>query len=458
MLSLLAACAPVYEVVDTGWSGDVHDSGGAVSLALPDDACTVPADADQLFGELELSLSPSVTTVVHASWNAVLGDRVHVVHPGGPDRWVELAPHDDVPYDAVLLGLKPETTYAVQLLRETTEGPVCSAVHEVTTGALPSGLPAHELEVVDEGEGFLLVPSHPREGGGWVTLVDADGDVVWYTLREGLRARISLDGRAVLLNDFAFDPDDDGTIIRVELDGTGEHELRVPGAHMDFVEVAPDTFATFGWERDEHGSASGETLVRVEPDGTTTELWRASDDLGPPDHWSPGRSEPEMWAHLNHLEHDDGAYYVVSRERREVYRIPADTGRVDWTLGPTGGDFAVADGGAPLDFDPHSAVPTPDGLLLFDTGSPRSAWCSAALEYALDLDTMDVGQRWLYATDDCQVSDYLGNAVPLWNGHRLLVLAMSGQIDEVDADGRLVSRLRMPEGWWISYATKVPTL
>ena len=432
---------------------------GTVTVVPTAGDCTIPADAVSRFGSVELQLAEDIHTVVHATWRSEQGDRVLVAAAGGDQLQFELADTGHELYDAVLLGLKPETTYGVQIRRETAEGAFCSGVREVTTGPLPAGLPAHTMELHGESEGFLIVPSHPNEGGGWVTVVDADGDVVWYSGMDGLRARKSLDGRAILVNDFAFDPGEVGAITRIELDGTGQTRVAVPDAHTDFVEVAPGTYVTFGWEWD-GDTAIGETLLEVEADGSTRELWRASDDLTPDPQWEAS-SEPEMWAHLNHLEYaqDEQAFYVVSRTLRAVYRIPIGELRVDWELASAGGgDFQVADDPGTFDFDPHSAVPTAEGLLVFDTASIRSGWCSAAQGFALDLDEMSVEQHWSYATEDCQVSEYLGNAVPLWNGHRLLVLALGGQIDEVDADAQLVSRLTLPEGWMISYATRVASL
>jgi hypothetical protein len=155
-------------------------------------------------------------------------------------------------------------------------------------------------------------------------------------------------------------------------------------------------------------------------------------------HW---KVDAENWSHLNHLhyEPDEDAYYVTSRNLRQVYRIDRATGVASWVLSEGGGDFDPGD--TEVTLYPHSAEPTEDGVLLFDTSHVPSGGCSAMSEFALDLDAWTIAPSWLYYTEDCQYSWFFGNATELDNGNRMMVLATSGQIDEVNPDGELVSRL-----------------
>ncbi len=467
MLVWMFACAvdPNHEVVAFQQDTAAPVSEPAQVLA-PATGCSVD---DSAFGSIDLWVSGTVETVVEAVWtDESPGDTYLVFAADGEAlRYADAEAGPQEGMRAMLFGLKADTDYDVQIVREHQGSSWCSEPRSVRTGSLPADLPALDIETFHEDvDGYLIAPVHTWSGGGWILILDGDGDVVWYRNGGHLRARLSRDGRAVITNDFANDAEQHGTIQRTELDGSGTSTVEVLGAHMDVVELETGRYATFGWETEVEADGTltvlGETLLEVDADGEVTEVWRASDELVPDANVQDpsGNVDDAMWAHLNHLEYDrsEDAYYVVSRSLRAVYRIPRHLGTIDWTLAASKGDFQPADNLGQLEFNPHSAVPTDDGVLIFDTGSTRSDFCSAAIEYTLDDEAMTARQTWTYATDACLVTDYLGNAVHLSDGHRLLVLAMSGLVDEVDEEGTLLQRVQVPDGGWVSYATKVPSL
>lgn len=459
---LLASCDP------TGGKS-VPDDSGLEDSASPDlEDCTVPADPGAVLGERALSATPQ-PTVFTFEWRP-LDDGpgwIELWSQQGPPRIVPVIAGEDGSRTALLIGLKAETSYRYRVVQQIDGERVCDPPEVLDTGALDPSLPTLTLVEHQPGlaaEGYTVLPL--LDGGSgqghWTVVLDANADIVWAQRQDALRAHLSLDHRALIHNDHSYEPDSPSIIGRAPLDGQPALEIVVPGAHTDVVEVEPGVYATFGWDlrhvEDAGRTVAGETILEVSADGETRVVWSLFDAAEPVfDHPfipEPGWSvEAEVWGHLNHLHYDaeEDAYYVSARFLDTVYRVERATGRTSWVLGQGGGDFQ-SDGGA-IEFNPHSAVPTRDGVLLFDTGSTPSEGCSAAAEFALDTDAWSVRPTWLYHTEDCLTSGYLGNAALLDNGNRLLVLATNGQIDEVTPAGELAWRARAPWGWYLGYAS-----
>ena len=437
--------------------------------------CVVPDDPAAVFGEVLVEPSEAYPTVSTVRWTPTLEGESWVSFGRPSDApWSATAFDDDTGgKQATLLGMKASTEYRYQVVVRTDDGTLCTEPTSLTTGALDPGLPSLTLDgdSPDLASGdFTLLPLCDQGGSGgcWTLILDGDADVVWAHPEGPLRAWLSLDGRAVLLNDHIYNPDHEGTIRRVPLDGGEATELSFLGAHTDFVEVEPGVYATFGWDlREYQGGArtiAGETIVEIAEDREPRVVWSTFDalepDLAQQHTTDPSWSTPaEIWAHLNHLHYapDEDAYYATSRNQMAVYRIDRATGETTWTLGQGGGDFQQT-GEGQISFNPHSAIPTANGLLLFDTGSGTSGGCSGMSEFALDDPPGAVEHTWLYTTEDCLVTNYMGNAIELEGGNRMMVLAMNAQLHEVTPAGELAWRLQGPFGWLFGYVTRTASL
>ncbi len=460
-----------------GGAGDGGADGGSGDGGSGDggtDDCTVPDDPTAVFGSVQHEVDEVVRTVVHVRWHPP-DDRLGQVRVERDGQVLWSADGDAVD-DGVLasvVGLKPATTYRVRVVLDDDGTLLCTDPIDVTTGTLPPGLPLLDVDLRHAAaatDDWLLVPviNSLEAGPGWALVLDADGDVVWYHDRETLRMRRSLDGRAMLLNDLVYDPAQNSVLRLVPLDGSPTVRITVLGMHTDFVEVAPGVYGTFGWDirpsDDGTRQFAADTLIEVRADGSITEIWNPFDDLTPHldetyDKGLASYPDAELWTHLNHLHYEpsEDAYYISSRSRGSIHRVDRATGRLDWTLAVRDGDFSPV-GDTSLNFNPHSAEPTDDGLLIFDTGSETTGHCSAISEFVLDTTAWTAQTTWQYATEDCLVTTYMGNATVLPDGNRLLVLALSGQLDEVTPDGDLARRITLPYGWWVSYASGVATI
>jgi len=471
-LAVLCGCSPTSKDSVPTDSEPAVDTDADTASPQP---CVVPSDPATVFGEVTAELSEAYPTVATVRWAPMVEG----------ESWVWFGRASDEPWSApafdgetsgrqaILLGMKASTEYRYQVVVSTDDGTLCTEPANLTTGALDPGLPSLILDgdSPDLASGdFTLLPMCDQGGDGrcWTLILDSDADVIWAHPEGPLRAWLSLDGRAVLLNDHAYNPDLESTIRRVPLDGGEATKLSFLGAHTDFVEVEPGVYATFGWDLREYQDGArtiaGENIVEIAEGREPRVVWSTFDtsepDLSQQHPTDPTWStETEIWSHLNHLHYapDEDAYYATSRYLAEVYRIDRATGETTWTLGQGGGDFQQT-GEGQSSFNPHSAIPTADGLLLFDSGSVTSGGCSGMSKFAINDPPGTVEHTWLYTTEECLVTNYLGNAIELEGGNLMMVLAMNAQLHEVTPAGELAWRLQGPMGWIFGYATRTASL
>ncbi len=447
-------------------------------LALP--ACeevtngfpsTQPSESSELVSDLRVEISSEVGTVATVSWTTAEPTVGWVEF--GLDGDLELSTNQDAAatteHSFMLLGMLPQTEYRLEILNQTADAAVTTSASTLTTGALDTFGISPTVTGVDAARtagGYLLAPVWGDPEVNHLAIFDSAGRHVWahdlgnstYT-----RARLSADGRSVLYNQAAFQPDEIGSVVRLSLDGSEVEVAEAMGAYMDFVEVEPGLYATLSTEMMDMGGGRvvlDETIIEFRAGAEPEVAWSAVQSLDidlsesfPAELFGP---EYEMPLHLNSLSYDaaEGAYYTTSLYREAVYKIDRASGEVEWKLARDQGDFAAQPGNDDLGFVPHSAMPTADGVLLFDRGSSSSTGCSAAAEYGLDLSEMTAQRDWQYFTDDCQHTMMLGNAQPLWNGNRLLVLAMNGQIDELSPEGELVWRFNVNFGSAVMFSER----
>lgn len=468
-LILLASCytrQPYYapETDAEEPTATAEDSGRSDSDTSAE--CVEPDDTDAVFGPIQIEISDAISTVATVSWSPTT--------PGS--GWVQLPEGQQAPAttdasgraQAVLMGLTADTTVPVQIVHDDGVQVWCSATLEVTTGSLPTGLPMLTISHRDraqEAGGYLLMPIR-GDLLGWRLILNRDGEVVWYYPADAIRMWLSRDGQSILSLDNTYqhdDPNQPGLFERISLDGRSTASVRVPGAHTDVVEVGGGVYATLGWDVRPNGDGRdilGETIQEFSIDGEPVVIWSLFDDLDPKVEEIRWEKQNGIWAHLNHLHYapEEDAYYVTARYLMSVMRIDRSTGRMTWHMGPGGDIGFTGEEAKTMMFNPHSAIPTEDGVLLFDTASEFSGGCSALSEFAIDLEDKLATNTWMYVTEDCLTSHYLGNALELDNGNRMMILTVNAQIDEVNSDGELVWRLEAPNGSLIKYTTWEQTL
>jgi Arylsulfotransferase (ASST) len=164
------------------------------------------------------------------------------------------------------------------------------------------------------------------------------------------------------------------------------------------------------------------------------EHWGAADDVEPP--------YIADLDHPNSIDFDlDGGVIVSYRDLSAVVKVDRKTRAIVWQLGGTQNQFTFIDD--PLGgFDgQHTARVLPNGhLLIFDNGWTHSPPTSRAVEYALDTVRKTATMVWQYSASPPIFNDFTGSAERLVNGNTVVAWTLKGLVDEVGADGTLLSR------------------
>jgi outer membrane protein assembly factor BamB len=164
------------------------------------------------------------------------------------------------------------------------------------------------------------------------------------------------------------------------------------------------------------------------------------------EHWSVADDvEPPLIADLDHpnsIDFDlDGGVIVSYRDLSAIVKVDPTTYQIIWQLGGTQNQFTFVDD--PLGgFDgQHTARILPNGhLLMFDNGWTHSPQASRAVEYALDAVQKTATMVWQYSANPSIFNDFTGSAQRLANGNTVVAFTRMGIVDEVRADGTLLSR------------------
>lgn len=305
----------------------------------------------------------------------------------------------------------------------------------VTTGALPGWVP--EVDVDGGTDGFTLSPLIDLEEGALV-IWNGAGEPVWAwpesgKTYSGSRARMSLDGAAVLYNSVSETVDSPGAILRIPLDGGDPRELPVSGSHTDFVELPDGSYATLVWDLREMDGRQilGDAIVEVSSDGETRTVWSVFDSFEPdlsvtwPSWYTPDPTV-EDWSHINGLAYDpDADAYLVTMTFDHGVAQVSRTGELDWWFGTDG--LPVT--GGQLSF-PHSVEPVDGGVLVFERGEVTDAdVCSKAVTLSVDADRATRVSE-LYG-EGCTHVSFLGGAHLLPSGDTMVTWSTSGRIDRL---------------------------
>ncbi len=427
--------------------------------------------------QVTVTVSPTIPTVVTVSWpvsdDEVAGGYVQFGKTRDYGRSTLAAVDDDGVASAVLMGLKPDTDYHLRAVEVMGSESLLGPDESVTTGALPSDLPALEL-AVDSGiatHGGYLVTSVLTQPSAAV-MVDADGDYVWaHRLPEEWdtpfvnRVIPSVTGDAVLYHAATsamsgeYEGETARVIARVGHTGTGGEVLEIPDVHHDFAELPDGTLAVIKRDRRMTGGewVEGDQVVEVTPDGSETVIWTVWDHI----EYDPDEEIPDDdsgWVHANALDHDpdEDAYYLSLRNLGSILKIDRSSGEVLWTLGGIRSDFTL-DGSTELMELQHQFEVLGDRVLVFDNGSAEQ-FDSRVVEYRLDQAGGTVELLWEHHDDPPLYNLALGDVSRLPQDHTLITWSSQGQVDEVTRSGDVVWRLRADMGAGLGYTIWLDSL
>jgi DNA-binding beta-propeller fold protein YncE len=412
-------------------------------------------------------------TVLEVRWRTDVPALATVIgrFAGGEVRVEEIEAVTD--HAALLVGIPALTEVAVEVL-PADGGEAGTAT--VVTGSLPSWVPdvTTEADAPQAAEGgFTVVSAIGLLEGSGPVVFDGAGRPVWAVTRllagdSGVtRARLSRDERAIVYLNMAPSADGDAQIVRVPLDGGELLVTLVRGIHTDFVELPSGGLAALGWDVRTYGDRTivGDTIVELGPDGEARVVWSAYDTFAPDldedyPNWYPGDPLAEDWTHVNGIAYDADSddYYVTMTWRSRVLRVDRGTGAVVWDLSDDGGSFARVGSRYLLD-QPHSVQPTATGVLVFNREDPIDPEsCSGATDITLNEAAFTAEATWVYTSEACLLTTFLGSAQRLPGGNTLVAFTNSGQLDEVTPAGELAWRVSAPIGTGFGFAERVPRL
>ena len=393
-------------------------------------------------GDVAVEVDPDIATVLHVRFSTDRSARGWVEY-GQDDRYGQrtaLGP-EGKDHDIALLGLTTLSALHLRARATTDDADEQSEDVQATAGQVPGDVPTFATVLPGEGPGYALTSIiDGEEGDSVVLIVDDDGRPTWYLRPDwGFTpaARFSRDGQSVLYLVTSKDHVEEAVIRRQPLSGGAYEEIPAPMAHHDFVELAGGRLAWIAAEvREVDGEAVvGDTIVVMDPDGTTRTLWDAFDWL--PVEKNAGWTTNQYpfgvdWTHANGLYHDEttDAWLISLYYLHTVVRVDGRTGQTSWFFGGEVSDFSV-----PVAFGPqHAPSFAPDGTLtFFDNGGDENG--SRAISFALDEEQRTAEVAWSHQPGDGRRTLLLGDVERLADGSAMVAWGQEGQLTRVGPDG-----------------------
>jgi hypothetical protein len=420
--------------------GDAPVGGEAGAAGSGGAGGTSPGTPEICTFELDATLSPAIPTVGIVNWSTDLADL--------DEASVEFTLHDPAPEElnrgsggklditgtthrALLLGLKAERTYRYRLLATAGDTTCISPDQWLTTGPATGALEVaqNSLNPAARAPGFIVTTGYLVDQA---VIIDADGDVVWWTETPGQPSRALMDweGENMWFLDANPTPPNAGHTRRIGMDGSGATEdlAELAGAHHDLTALPGGAVATLRWAGE--GPAVSDLVVRS-PDGTVETVVRLDEAV-----WTIGSlSNFHTNSVLYHPTDDtftvgdlySAALIKLTREGELLWQLDADC------TDSRAPKCATAEIGGN-----HGHQVLENGNLLVFKASYQN---SPAEEYALTegTDSLTATLVWSYETD--AGSEVLGDVQRLPNGNTLLVYSNAGLIHEISPTNELVRTL-----------------
>ncbi len=407
------------------------------------------ACADTTF-EARGELNPDIRTVVEVSWEPL----------GGGEAWVEFGPDEgygratppvaDGPdrSSALLLGNKPFQDVHWRVVARTDSGPVYGPDHRTTTEGLAAALPDYRLSSSDGSfDGYVLGISWAEVA--YLSIIDADADVVWYSPLPLGTVSLNVDPvpgqAAVRFLRVGMDHQlDQSVVITQGMDGVEREQIEVEQGHHSFVAHEDGTIAWLAIDLQEHkdyGELVGDRVLRQAPGDEIETLYTTWDHLEyDPDNTLDTNFYPQGtdWTHTNTISWAPSrdSYWLTMGGVDSLVEIDATTGEPltvvgtdGYTIDPEPTDFGAG-------FGPHAASWTADDtLLVFDNNDATTTGASRVLEYELDHEQGVAREVWRHEGGEGMMAMVLGGADRLDSGETFVHYGNAGVMQLVDPDG-----------------------
>jgi len=358
-----------------------------------------------------------------------------------------------------VLGLLPETGYALQVVAYGGERVTGGDTLTVATAALPTDLPRYVASGSDPSPGYVVFPAGP-----YGLVIDNSGRVVWYRRFPtglGLNFEVQPTGRY-----YARPPTPAAGDIEpwVEIDPLGNvartfgcagglqarfHDLiaEPDGAYWIMCdEVRTMDLSSLGGVAD--AQVMGTVVQHISAAGALLFQW------SPFDHFEITDLEPSTrtgqnvnWTHGNSLDLDtDGNLVVSFRSLSEITKIDTKTGAILWRMGGLRNQFTFQDAPTPgFSFQHGVRVTAPAHLLLLDNlGDPAA---SRAERYVYDGALHTARLIGSYGSDPGVTASLGGSTQDLPGDRTLVSFGPAGRVEEYAASGAMVWHIEGNPGY-----------
>jgi hypothetical protein len=313
-----------------------------------------------------------------------------------------------------------------------------SGDYSVETGSPPTGLPQKTVDTNDTDAlmgGFMTMFSF---GGDYAFILDADGDYVWWYNPSGgitdwVRARFTADGKYMLIANGNVPGPNNGTLVKVSLDGLDETVYPLNARHHD-VTVLPNSDIITYFEYETTGTGTCDRLMEMSPDGSSREVFKIRDHFG-------DRAAQGEWCHANAVNYipSQDAYYLSVLNFNSILKINRSTGELIWVFGGQDSDFPNVSWNAQ-----HQHHVLDGSILIFNNRGDGSGGGfntpSRAVEFTIDETQHTAEEKWSYSSGTLS-SMSMGDAKRLPNGNTLVVFSTAGAAHEVDSTGNLLREI-----------------
>lgn len=360
-------------------------------------------------------------------------------------------------FSAVLLGMKPNTTYHYRVVVAGSSGDCASRDQTIQSGPLGQGIkrPTEESATAGTAPGFIVVAT-----GYQALIVDSDSDVVWgVDLRDELSgsfigmtsAKLSWDGAYMYARDLGpFDAATGGKLVRISIDGSTTETLPLPGGHHHDFAVIPRGIAYIG--KREAGEC--DFIFTARPDGTRVQLLV---DLGVVFEKYPKAAGREA-CHVNAINYyPDRELFSVADREKDVIAVFDVMGRPVTAIGQVPfGELpftpVIAEGATTAWRVQHGHDLYADDRLVLFSNHEMGAAESPVLHYTIRGNKAKLD--WQYT--DLPPSGTQGDADHLPNGNFLLTSSTAGEIHELNENRELVRTIEFSGGiGYVDYRTSL---
>ncbi len=438
----------------SGTSGDIDtDADTDIDAGSEDD---LPVDTTGRF-TVDKSLSEVIPTVGIITWSVDKSPIRKAFIEFGPTEEYGISAAvdmDETDFRTLLLGMKPISVYHFRIRAVSDEVVYVSDDFTLETGPLAAGLPYQTVEIPNPAAlaGGYTISSffESKTGGGGIGtpfILDKDGDYVWwYRAMTGdiiTRAKMSADGKFMLVGTLNVGDRGLGAVIKIGMDGRSEETISLPDRHHDFAVLPNGGIAFFEFE--EGGAGKCDRIMEMNESGKKRVVYTLRNDFA-------HLATDGEWCHSNALHYvpSEDAYYLSVLDQDMIVKVNRTSGRLEWVLGGSESTFEGAswsrqhghhtlDNGHVLLFNNNTG-----GGFVFAGGS------SPALEFSLDEATLTATEVWRYDGDGSSMT--FGDVQRLDNGNTLLTYSNDALIDEVDAERNLVRSISWGSGNSLGYA------